>query len=81
MKVQQSLDAETEKGVVEQIYELRGDVTSVIVAHRLSTVQYADHVFYLENGRLIGSDTFQALADTLPQFRQQIEFGQIHLRD
>jgi len=38
-------------------------------------------VFYLENGRLIGSDTFQALADTLPKFRQQIEFGQIHLRD
>ncbi len=80
-EVTSALDAETEKSVVEQIYELRGDVTAVIVAHRLSTVQHADHVFYLENGRLIGSDTFQALADTLPQFRQQIEFGQIQLRD
>ena len=80
-EVTSALDAETEKSVVEQIYGLRGDVTAVIVAHRLSTVQHADHVFYLENGRLIGSDTFQALADTLPQFRQQIEFGQIHLRD
>ena len=80
-EVTSALDAETEKSVVEQIYELRGDVTAVIVAHRLSTVQHADHVFYLENGRLIGSDTFQSLADTLPQFRQQIEFGQIRLRD
>lgn len=61
------------------MFELRGDVTAIIVAHRLSTVQHADHVFYLENGRIIGSDTFQALADTLPQFRQQIEFGQINL--
>jgi ATP-binding cassette subfamily C protein len=78
-EVTSALDAETEKGVVEQIYELRGDVTAVIVAHRLSTVQHADHVFYLENGQLIGSDTFQALADTLPQFRQQIELGQIYL--
>ena len=80
-EVTSALDAETEKSVVEQIYGLRGDVTAVIVAHRLSTVQHADHVFYLKNGRLIGSDTFQALADTLPQFRQQIEFGQIHLHD
>lgn len=80
-EVTSALDAETEKGVVEQIYGLRGDVTAVIVAHRLSTVQHADHVFYLENGRLIGSDTFHALANTLPQFRQQIEFGQINLRD
>ena len=47
----------------------------------MQTTLRQDHVFYLENGRLIGSDTFQALADTLPQFRQQIEFGQIQLRD
>jgi ATP-binding cassette subfamily C protein len=80
-EVTSALDAETERDIVEQIYELRGDVTAVIVAHRLSTVRHADHVFYLEDGRLIGSDTFQALADTLPQFRQQIEFGQIHLGD
>lgn len=80
-EVTSALDAETEKSVVEQIYELRSDVTAVIVANRLSIVQGADHVFYLENGRLIGSDTFQALADTLPQFRQQIEFGQIRLGD
>lgn len=80
-EVTSALDAETENDIVEQIYELRGDVTAVIVAHRLSTVRHADHVFYLEDGRLIGSDTFQALADTLPQFRQQIEFGQIHLGD
>lgn len=80
-EVTSALDAETEKSVVEQIYELRGDVTAVVVAHRLSTVQHADHVFYLENGRIIGSDTFQRLFDTLPQFRQQIEFGQIRLGD
>lgn len=80
-EVTSALDAETEKDIVEQICELRGDVTAVIVAHRLSTVRHADHVFYLEDGRLIGSDTFQVLADTLPQFRQQIVLGQINLGD
>lgn len=80
-EVTSALDAETEQGVVENIYELRGDVTAVVIAHRLSTVQHADHVFYLESGQLVGSDTFQVLADTLPQFRKQIEFGQIKLPD
>jgi len=78
-EVTSALDSETEKSVVEQIYELRGNVTAVIIAHRLSTVQHADHVFYLENGQLIGSDTFQVLAGMLPQFRHQIELGQIRL--
>ena len=44
-EVTSALDVETEMGVVEQIHELRGDVTAVIVVHRLSTVQPADHMF------------------------------------
>ena len=78
-EVTSSLDAETEISVVEKIREIRGDVTVVIITHRLSTVKYADHVFYIENGRLVGSNTFKVLADTLPQFRQQIKAGQIEL--
>ena len=80
-EVTSSLDAETEHGVVETLLRLGPEVTSVIVAHRLSTVRRADRVIYLENGRIVASGTFKELAETLPQFRRQIELGQIDLRD
>jgi ABC-type multidrug transport system fused ATPase/permease subunit len=78
-EVTSALDAVAERDVVNQIYELRGFVTTVVIAHRLSTVQRADHVFYLEGGQLIGSGSFQTLADSLPRFREQIELGKIQL--
>lgn len=80
-EVTSALDADTERGVVETIFQLRGDVTAVIVAHRLSTVRHADHVFYVDSGQLLGSDSFQGLAKSLPQFREQIQHGQIQLSE
>jgi len=80
-EVTSALDAGTERGVVETILQLRGNVTTLIVAHRLSTVRYADHVFYVDSGQLLGSDSFQGLAESLPQFREQIQHGQIQLSE
>jgi ATP-binding cassette subfamily C protein len=78
-EVTSSLDAVTESGIVDTLYSFRGDITTVIIAHRLSTVQHADEVFYLEAGKLLGTGTFVALAAQLPKLRRQIELGQIQL--
>lgn len=76
-----SLDAFTEHRIVETLNELRGQVTTIIIAHRLSTVQHADTVFYMESGQLLGSGTFNSLAADIPKFREQIELGQIDLSE
>jgi len=78
-EVTSSLDAVTESGIVETLYGLRGAITTVIIAHRLSTVQHADKVFYLESGHLLGAGTFAGLAANIPKLRQQIELGRIQL--
>ena len=53
----------------------------VIVAHRLSTVQHADQVIYLENGRVLGVGTFDELRKSIPQLQRQIELGTLDLLD
>ena len=70
---------ETEQQIYETINALRGNATVVIVAHRLSTVQRADVVFYLDNGTVAGSGTFAELSASLPSFRRQIKLSQIDL--
>jgi len=78
-EVTSSLDVETEKRVYETINGLRNQATVVIIAHRLSTVQRADKVFYLDNGTIVGSGTFAELSASLSSFRHQIELSQIDI--
>ncbi len=48
-----SLDNATEHGVMEAVRALQGDKTTLIVAHRLSTVEHCDRLFRLERGKLV----------------------------
>ena len=80
-EVTSALDAETEHAVMSSIESLRGTTTVVIVAHRLSTVQHADQVIYLENGRVLGVGTFDELRKSIPQLQRQIELGTLDLLD
>jgi ABC-type multidrug transport system fused ATPase/permease subunit len=47
-----ALDNETEKNVMQSIYEMQGDKTILIIAHRLSTIENCDKVLKFEKGHL-----------------------------
>jgi len=66
-----ALDTATEAAVADAIHELRGTMTLVMVAHRLSTVKSADVIFYLRDGELVASGTFDHLIATVPDFAEQ----------
>lgn len=66
-----ALDAETEMSIGRTIEELEGEVTVVVVAHRLSTVRAADEVVYLERGRALARGTFDEVRKLIPAFETQ----------
>ena len=66
-----AIDAVTEQNIVEAINYLRGNVTVVIVAHRLSSVRNADQVVYMENGAAIAIGTFDEVRTKVPNFDKQ----------
>ena len=80
-EVTSALDVDTEREIYAAVNSLRKKSTVVVIAHRLSTVQNADQVFYIESGRIAGVGTFSELNQHLPQFRRQIELSQIKLVD
>lgn len=67
-----SLDTKTEDDVTQAIRNLRGEVTLISVAHRLSTIKDYDQVCYLEDGHIMGKGTFSELALALPAFGEQV---------
>jgi ABC-type multidrug transport system fused ATPase/permease subunit len=66
-----ALDGETEANISSAIQSLRGEVTVVLIAHRLSTVRQADQVVYLENGKIVSVGTFSEVRAAVPNFDHQ----------
>ncbi len=58
-----SLDTESERLVQQALERLMRDRTVLVIAHRLSTVQHADRIVVLEQGRVVASGTHRELLD------------------
>ena len=70
-----SLDAETERAVTDVVTSLHGTVTTVVIAHRLSTVLHASLVVYLEDGSLVSSGTFDEVRAAVPRLERQAKLS------
>jgi ATP-binding cassette subfamily B protein len=57
-----SLDAESERVVQAALEAAMSGRTTIVIAHRLATVQKADCIFVLDHGRLVDSGTHAELA-------------------
>lgn len=66
-----SLDAQTEVAISSAIRELRGKVTVLLVAHRLSSVRDSDQVVYLREGKIVCSGSFEKVKSDVPDFEHQ----------
>jgi ABC-type bacteriocin/lantibiotic exporter with double-glycine peptidase domain len=68
-----ALDGETENNITDSIQGLKGKVTVVMIAHRLSTVRNADKVIYLDNGEIISVGKFEDVRRAVPDFDHQAQ--------
>lgn len=64
-----SLDAISENKIKEAIKELPNSVTQIIIAHRMSTIEHADKIIYLEKGMKINEGSKDELLKNCPEFK------------
>jgi len=63
-----ALDVQTELEVSKAITEIPYPVTKLIIAHRLSTVQTADQVIYIQDGAILATGKFEEIRRKVPNF-------------
>jgi ABC-type multidrug transport system fused ATPase/permease subunit len=68
-----SLDNTTENLLVKALEELKGDRTIIIIAHRLSTVKNCDQLYFMKDGSIKESGTYEELLSTCNEFRAMVE--------
>lgn len=68
-----ALDSITEMKVQKGLNELMKGRSTLIIAHRLSTVRHADEIVVLEDGRIIGKGPHEKLVKTCATYRKMVE--------
>ncbi|NOJ62493.1 MULTISPECIES: ABC transporter ATP-binding protein [unclassified Arthrobacter] len=66
-----ALDTATEAAVTQAVRNLTGSVTTITVAHRLSTIRDSDVVFFFADGKLAAQGTFAEVIAQMPDFAEQ----------
>jgi ABC-type multidrug transport system fused ATPase/permease subunit len=57
--------------VTDAIKAIGGGVTKVVVAHRLATIIHSDCIFFMRDGEVAGSGSFEELTQRFPDFARQ----------
>jgi ATP-binding cassette subfamily C protein len=72
-----ALDGESESEIARVLDGLRGSVTVVLIAHRLNTIQHADKVFLMQDGRVVDHGLFPELVKRNPSMKKLVELSEL----
>jgi ATP-binding cassette, subfamily B, multidrug efflux pump len=71
--VTSSLDATTERYIVDALYEEFQNRTAIIISQKINTIRYANRIIVLEDGRIIASGTHEELLQSNTTYRTIFE--------
>lgn len=72
-----AVDLKTEKAILENLSDLRRGMTTILIAHRVSTVEDMDKIIFLEEGRVVAVGKHQELYETCPAYRTTVELQKL----
>lgn len=58
-----ALDTSTETEIVEEIKQLKGSKTLIVIAHRLSTLRHCDRIYEIQEGKIVKIGSYEDLID------------------
>ena len=68
-----AVDTGTEKTILENLRRTRRGKTTILIAHRISTVESMDRIVLLEEGRVLAVGSHAELLETCPEYRSMVE--------
>jgi ABC-type multidrug transport system fused ATPase/permease subunit len=67
-----SLDYSSENLITQSLKSLEGDVTIIIIAHRINTIKNIKKIYFMDDCRIIGSGNYTDLQKSVPQFAEWV---------
>ncbi len=72
-----AVDTETEKSIITSLKEMRKGLTTIVIAHRVSTLEYMDKVIVLEDGKVTGFDSPDNLLKKNKYYKNEVRLQEL----
>lgn len=72
-----AVDTQTERAILDNLRETRQGRTTILIAHRISTVEQMDKIVFLEDGAVTAVGAHQELCETCPAYRRMVELQKL----
>ena len=72
-----AVDTDTEKVILKNLKESRAGKTTILIAHRISTVRGLDKLIFVEDGRVIAVGSHDELLKTCPAYERMVELQRL----
>ena len=72
-----AVDTKTERTILENLRTTRGGKTTILIAHRISTIENMDKVLFIENGRLAAFGKHEDLYATNKEYRKMVDLQKL----
>ena len=72
-----AVDTKTERTILENLRTTRGGKTTILIAHRISTIENMDKVLFIEDGRVAAFGKHQELYETCPAYTKMVDLQRL----
>lgn len=72
-----AVDTDTERVIIDNLRRQRRGKTTILIAHRVSTVERMDKIIFLSEGRVLGVGTHDELVESCPEYKTTVELQRL----
>ena len=72
-----AVDTKTERTILKNLRETRQGKTTILIAHRISTIEQMDRVLFIDDGKVVAMGTHEELYANCPQYHKMVELQKL----
>ena len=72
-----AVDVKTEKAILGNLRSMRSGKTTILIAHRVSTIEQMDKIIFVEDGRIAAVGTYAELCENCPEFKNLVDLQKL----
>ena len=72
-----AVDTKTEKTILENLRSTRAGKTTILIAHRISTIEQMDKILFIDQGRLVAVGKHGDLYESCPDYRKMVDLQKL----
>ncbi len=72
-----AVDTKTERHILENLHETRAGRTTILIAHRISTIEKMDKILFIDDGKLVAVGAHETLYATCEAYRKMVDLQKL----